>query len=123
MSRLLGGIEAGGTKFVCAVGTGPGDVRAELRFPTTGPDETLGRAIEFFRQAARRGPGGAGRRVLRTARPGPRLADLRPRDQHAQARLGRTPISPARWLGRWTCRWASTPTSRTAVAGHPAAAA
>ena len=47
---IWGGIEAGGTKFVCAVGTGPDDVRAEVRFPTTSPQETIGRAIEFFRQ-------------------------------------------------------------------------
>lgn len=47
---LLGGIEAGGTKFVCAIGTGPNDIRAEARFPTTKPDETIGRAIEFFQQ-------------------------------------------------------------------------
>jgi fructokinase len=48
MSELIGGIEAGGTKFVCAVGTGPHDVRAETRFPTTYPEETIGRAIAFF---------------------------------------------------------------------------
>jgi fructokinase len=46
---LYGGIEAGGTKFVCAVGTGPDDIRAEARFPTTTPEETIGQAIEFFR--------------------------------------------------------------------------
>ena len=46
---LFGGIEAGGTKFVCAVGTGPDDVRSETRFPTTTPDETIDRAITFFR--------------------------------------------------------------------------
>ncbi len=45
---LWGGIEAGGTKFVCAVGTGPDDIRAEIRYPTTTPDETLARAIAFF---------------------------------------------------------------------------
>lgn len=49
MSALVGGIEAGGTKFVCAVGTGPDDVRAHLRIPTTTPAETIGRAVEFFR--------------------------------------------------------------------------
>ncbi|MEA2058102.1 MAG: ROK family protein, partial [Actinomycetota bacterium] len=48
MSRLLGGIEGGGTKFVCVVGTGPDDVRAEIRYPTTTPNETLARAAEFF---------------------------------------------------------------------------
>lgn len=49
---LLGGLEGGGTKFVCAVGTGPGDIRAEIRFPTTTPEETLARAIAFFREHA-----------------------------------------------------------------------
>ena len=52
MSRLLGGIEAGGTKFVCALGRGPAELLAEARFPTTTPGETIARAIEFFRQAA-----------------------------------------------------------------------
>ncbi|MGQ9876995.1 MAG: ROK family protein [Chloroflexus sp.] len=46
---LYGGIEAGGTKWVCAIGTGPDDIRAEVRFPTTTPVETLANAIAFFR--------------------------------------------------------------------------
>jgi fructokinase len=45
---LIGGIEAGGTKFVCSVGSGPEDLQAETRFPTTTPEETLARAIAFF---------------------------------------------------------------------------
>lgn len=45
---VYGGIEAGGTKFVCTVGTGPDDLRAEHRFPTTTPEETIGQAIAFF---------------------------------------------------------------------------
>lgn len=45
---LWGGIEAGGTKFVCAAGTGPEDVRDEVRFPTTSPEECIRRSIEFF---------------------------------------------------------------------------
>lgn len=49
MSEFFGGIEAGGTKFVCAVGTGPDDIRAEVRFPTTTPAETIGQALAFFR--------------------------------------------------------------------------
>jgi fructokinase len=57
MSGPVGGIEAGGTKFVCAIGTAPDDVRAELRIPTTTPHETIGRAIEFFdAQQTRLGP-------------------------------------------------------------------
>jgi len=48
--NIYGGIEAGGTKFVCMVAGGPGDVRAEARIPTTTPNETIGRAIDFFRQ-------------------------------------------------------------------------
>lgn len=46
---MYGAIEAGGTKFVCAVGTSPADLRAQARFPTTTPRETLGRCLEFFR--------------------------------------------------------------------------
>lgn len=47
---LLGGIEAGGTKFVCAVGTGPDNLLAEVRIPTTTPAETISQVIDFFRQ-------------------------------------------------------------------------
>jgi len=50
MIPLYGGIEGGGTKFICVVGSGPGDIRAETRFPTTTPAETLAQAIDFFRQ-------------------------------------------------------------------------
>ena len=53
---LWGGVEAGGTKFVCAVGTGPDDLRAEVRFPTTTPEESIGQAIQFFRQHQRKEP-------------------------------------------------------------------
>ncbi len=48
MTRFAGGVEAGGTKFVCAVGTPQGEVLAEERFPTTDPQSTLGRVIAFF---------------------------------------------------------------------------
>jgi fructokinase len=43
------GMEAGGTKFVCMVASGPENVRAETSFPTTKPQETLGRAVTFFK--------------------------------------------------------------------------
>ena len=50
--RLYGSIEAGGTKFVCAIGVGPQDIRALTTFPTTSPEETVQQAIQFFRQGA-----------------------------------------------------------------------
>ncbi len=45
---MFGGIEAGGTKFVCGVGTGPDDVRT-AQFPTSTPDITIASVIDFFR--------------------------------------------------------------------------
>lgn len=45
---MYGGIEAGGTKFVCVVGTGPDEIVAEARFPTTSPGETIAEAVRFF---------------------------------------------------------------------------
>ena len=45
----MGGVETGGTRVRCAVGTGPDDVRAETTVPTTTPAETLRRVLEFFR--------------------------------------------------------------------------
>ncbi len=53
---LFGAIEAGGTKFVCAVGTNPDDLRNEIRFPTTTPDETIGRALAYFKEQAAQEP-------------------------------------------------------------------
>jgi fructokinase len=55
MERLYGGIEAGGTKFVCMVGTGPQQVVDEIRFPTAYPDETIQHAISFFEPYVLRG--------------------------------------------------------------------
>jgi fructokinase len=50
MEGLYGGMEGGGTKFVCAVGTGPDHILDQTRFPTTTPDETLEQAITFFKK-------------------------------------------------------------------------
>jgi fructokinase len=44
----VGGIEAGGTKWLCAVGDGPDRLAATETIPTTTPAETIGRAIAFF---------------------------------------------------------------------------
>lgn len=64
------GIEAGGTKFVCAVGTGPGDLRDVTTFPTSVPGETLARAQAFVAEHA------DGLRGIGVASFGP--VDLRP---------------------------------------------
>ena len=48
MTQLFGGIEAGGTKFVCVLADEQGKVRDEVRFPTEGANVTIGRAISFF---------------------------------------------------------------------------
>jgi Transcriptional regulator/sugar kinase len=45
----LGGIEAGGTKFVCAVGDESGNVLAKERVVTKDPDYTMNRVIDFFK--------------------------------------------------------------------------
>jgi fructokinase len=50
MTKLYAGIEAGGTKFVCAVGSGPQDIRARASFPTGEPTPTIRQALDFFHQ-------------------------------------------------------------------------
>ncbi|MCY9186458.1 MULTISPECIES: ROK family protein [Bacillus] len=47
---MLGGIEAGGTKFVCAVGTEDGTIIDRIEIPTAMPDETIEKVIQYFRQ-------------------------------------------------------------------------
>lgn len=46
---MLGGIEAGGTKFVCAVGVESGKIIERIQIPTTIPEETMSKVIEFFK--------------------------------------------------------------------------
>lgn len=45
---MIGGIEAGGTKFVCAVGDEKGDLVEKVTFPTREPKETLNEVKNFF---------------------------------------------------------------------------
>lgn len=55
--QIYAGIEAGGTKFVCAVGSGPDAILERQVFATRSPDETLTDVIGFFRRAeAQHGP-------------------------------------------------------------------
>jgi fructokinase len=46
--KYFGGVEGGGTKFVCMVASGPDEIVEEVRFATTTPHETLSRTIAFF---------------------------------------------------------------------------
>ncbi len=48
---MFAGVEAGGTKFVCGIGTGPDDL-VTAQFPTTTPSATVGQVSEFFRKHA-----------------------------------------------------------------------
>lgn len=47
---MFGAIEAGGTKFVCGIGTGPEDLEV-IRIPTTSPEASLKQTINFFRNS------------------------------------------------------------------------
>ncbi|PLT28809.1 ROK family protein [Peribacillus deserti] len=47
---MLGAIEAGGTKFVCAVGDVSGQIIEQVTIPTTIPEETMTAVIDFFKQ-------------------------------------------------------------------------
>jgi fructokinase len=49
--RVVGAIEAGGTKFQCALVRGADTVLASRRIPTTSPPETLGAVVRFFAEA------------------------------------------------------------------------
>ena len=50
---LYGALEGGGTKTLCAVGYSPDHVLERVFLPTTDPDSTFERAIEFFSAAQR----------------------------------------------------------------------
>ena len=47
---MLGAIQAGGTKFVCAVGDETGKIVERIQIPTTAPSETLPQVITFFKK-------------------------------------------------------------------------
>lgn len=47
---LFGSIEAGGTKFVCAVGNEDYQVKERYVIPTTNPQETISRVINYLKQ-------------------------------------------------------------------------
>ena len=49
--RLIGAVEAGGTKFVLALADERGAIRAHARIPTETPDVTMRAMADFFRAA------------------------------------------------------------------------
>jgi len=51
---IIGGIEAGGTKFLCGIAGEDGTILDEVRIPTATPAATLAAAGAFFRQAEKR---------------------------------------------------------------------
>lgn len=50
MTKLYGSLEAGGTKFVCAVGDENFDIVEKVQFPTTTPYETIEKTVAFFKR-------------------------------------------------------------------------
>lgn len=100
--RVLGGVEAGGTKFVCVIGTDDGTILSRERIATRDPAATLADVRAFFSAAV---SGGAPLAAVGVAAFGP--VELRS-DHPAHGRLGATPkpgwagadlIGPLRGLG------------------------
>jgi len=48
--KIYAGVEAGGTKFVCVIGSDPNNIFEEVNFPTTEPIETISKAVGFIRK-------------------------------------------------------------------------
>ena len=47
---MYGAIEAGGTKFVCAVSDMQLEIKERVSIPTTTPEETIKQVFDFFDQ-------------------------------------------------------------------------
>ena len=48
---ILGALEAGGTKMVCAIGDETGKIYEQISIPTKTPQETVPEMIEYFKKA------------------------------------------------------------------------
>lgn len=48
--QLFGAIEAGGTKFICAIGDAKGQIYDRIRIPTNEPQETIIEVIDFLKK-------------------------------------------------------------------------
>ncbi len=49
---MFGAVEAGGTKFVCAVGDSPDNIIAQTKLPTETPAKTIKQMVDFFQPYA-----------------------------------------------------------------------
>jgi fructokinase len=54
LKNLFAAVEAGGTKFVCALGSGPGAILERAIIPTQTPEKTLAAAIDFLKSAEKK---------------------------------------------------------------------
>lgn len=50
ISMYYGGIEAGGTKFICAIADRDAEIISKVSIPTTTPEETFDKIFAFFDQ-------------------------------------------------------------------------
>src|SRR5689334_22378634 len=82
---LLAGVEMGGTKCICTLGTGPDDIRAQVTLPTLDPDTTLGSIAALIEKWSQSAEAPA---ALGVASFGP--LDLHP-DSPTYGRMGATP--------------------------------
>lgn len=48
--RKIAAIEAGGTKFICGIGNEKGEIFEKINIPTTTPEETMVKVIEYFKE-------------------------------------------------------------------------
>lgn len=46
---ILGALEAGGTKMVCAIGDENGNIFEQIKIPTTTPNETMEKIVDYFK--------------------------------------------------------------------------
>lgn len=46
---IIAAVEAGGTKFICGLGTESGEVIERISIPTTTPEDTMKHVIEYFK--------------------------------------------------------------------------
>ena len=51
LPKLYGGLEAGGTKMVCALGYADGTIIDKVSFPTATPDESIPKIIDYFKDS------------------------------------------------------------------------